>query len=324
MAKNHYTERVNRVLDYIAGTLDGDLSLNALARIGNFSPFHFHRVFQGVTGETLNAHVRRVRLERAAQLMKAAPRRRATDIALDVGFPSLSEFSRAFKSHFGLNASAWDRRTPLEKSKIRQAPDEALFYPLEEIERRLNADGLRMKLTRLESCRFVYFRIFNPYGSERLVAAYHALTGWLAERGTALDDVVMVGMSQDDPSITPHERCRYDLGVAFHERSSERGVIGEILKRRKRTGSPAPPTRQECESLGLSARTFEATAVAAIHCVGDIGTVGCAWQYLYRKWLPESRWQPANLPAFEVFARTPEEIGWETFDLYACLPIEKL
>jgi hypothetical protein len=30
------------------------------------------------------------------------------------------------------------------------------------------------------------------------------------------------------------------------------------------------------------------------------------------------------MPGFEVFVRTPEEIGWETFDLYGCLPIVKL
>jgi len=40
--------------------------------------------------------------------------------------------------------------------------------------------------------------------------------------------------------------------------------------------------------------------------------------------LPASRYEPANMPAFEVFARTPEEIGWETFDLYCCLPIVRL
>ena len=92
MNKNHYEERVNRVLDYVTQHLDGDLSLNKLARVSHFSPFHFHRIFHAITGETLNSFVRRMRLERAAQLMKAAPSRRVTDIALDVGFAGLAEF----------------------------------------------------------------------------------------------------------------------------------------------------------------------------------------------------------------------------------------
>jgi AraC family transcriptional regulator len=77
----HYHDRVNRVLDYIAEHLDGELSLARLSGIGCFSPFHFHRIFQGVTGETLNNHVRRVRLERAAALMKASLGKRITDVA---------------------------------------------------------------------------------------------------------------------------------------------------------------------------------------------------------------------------------------------------
>src|SRR5947209_5862467 len=95
----HYQDRVNRVLDHISEHLDGDLSLSRLSGIGCFSPFHFHRVFQGVTGETLNSHVRRVRLERAASLMKASPQKRITDIALETGFAGTAEFSRAFKNH---------------------------------------------------------------------------------------------------------------------------------------------------------------------------------------------------------------------------------
>src|SRR5438445_11698557 len=114
----HYDDRVNRVLDYIAENLDGELSLTRLSGIACFSPFHFHRIFQGVTGETLNTHVRRVRLERAALLLRTTPGKRITDVALETGFAGTSEFSRAFKSHFGRSASSRDRSSPLEKSKI--------------------------------------------------------------------------------------------------------------------------------------------------------------------------------------------------------------
>src|SRR5450631_4472806 len=131
----HYHDRVNRVLDYIAEHLDGELSLTRLSGIGCFSPFHFHRIFQGVTGETLNSHVRRVRLERAAALMKASPQRRVTDIALEVGFAGSAEFSRAFKNHFGCTASSWDRDSPIEKSKIGKAPESIPFHTVEELRR---------------------------------------------------------------------------------------------------------------------------------------------------------------------------------------------
>src|ERR1700730_811674 len=130
----HYHDRVNRVLDYIAEHLDAELSLTRLSGIACFSPFHFHRIFQGVTGETLNSHVRRVRLERAAVLMKASPRKRITDVALEAGFAGTAEFSRAFKNHFDRTASSWDRGSPLETSKICKAPGMLSYYALEELE----------------------------------------------------------------------------------------------------------------------------------------------------------------------------------------------
>src|ERR1700757_680887 len=114
----HYHDRVNRVLDYVSEHLGGDLSLAKLSAVGCFSPFHFHRIFQAATGETLNSHVRRVRLERAALLMRTWPPKRITDIAIETGFGGTAEFSRAFKKHFDRTASSWDRRSPLEKSKI--------------------------------------------------------------------------------------------------------------------------------------------------------------------------------------------------------------
>src|SRR5262249_17199874 len=156
----------------------------ALSRPGQsrgFSRFHFHRIFQGVTGETLNSHVRRVRLERAALLMSASPRKRITDVALEAGFAGTAQFSRAFKNHFGRTASSWDRRSPLEKSKICKAPEMLSFYSVEELHRwKTAAKNAPVRVHRSSAFRYVYSRIYEPYGNTRLVDGYHALTAWLA------------------------------------------------------------------------------------------------------------------------------------------------
>jgi len=323
-AKRHSDDhqlRVNRVLDYISRHLDGELSLARLAQIGCFSPFHFHRIFQAVCGETLNNHVRRVRLERAAQLMRAAPRRRITEIALETGFPGGAEFSRSFKNHFGRTASSWDRRSPLEKSKICKAPQEHPFYALEELTRWKNEQQMSVRVSRLHAFLYAYIRVFAPYGNSRLVDAYHALLAWLANRGTETREAVFIGMSLDDPSLTPPEKCRYDMGVAFPREPRNRGMLEDIIRGRGRSRATALPTQAECSRGGLSLREFEPQEMASMHCVGDLGNVDRAWHYLYRVWLPGAKFEPADLPAMELFVRLPEEIGWTTFDLQACLPV---
>ncbi|MGA2136164.1 MAG: AraC family transcriptional regulator [Bryobacteraceae bacterium] len=322
--KDHYQDRVNRVLDYISRHLDGELSLNRLSEIGCFSPFHFHRIFQAVTGETLNTHVRRVRLERAAVLLKASPRKRITHVAIETGFAGTAEFSRAFRNHYGRTASSWDRRSPLEKSKICKDPEMFPFYSVEELESWKAAAKLRVRVGPFSAFRYVYIRVFAPYGSTGLLDAYHVLTAWLAERHTDLRDVVFIGMSLDDPSITPFENCRYDLGVAFPPRPGRDGLLAQIVRSRGSAGAVLRPEASECAPRGFSIRDFESQDIAAIHCIGDLAHVDRAWHYLYRIWLPSVAFEPADLPAMEVFVRLPEEIGWQTFDLQACIPVVRL
>lgn len=80
--------------------LDGDVSLESLARQYGYSPFHFHRFFSNVIGETPKRHVERLRLERAAYKL-AITGESVLSVALSVGFRSHETFSRAFKRAFG-------------------------------------------------------------------------------------------------------------------------------------------------------------------------------------------------------------------------------
>ena len=103
-----YVERINLAIDYVVSHLDEPLRLSKVARTAMFSPFHFHRVFQAMVGETLADFVKRLRLEKALSLMTYSRRRSLTEIALACGFSSSSDFSRSFKQRFGAAPSAFD------------------------------------------------------------------------------------------------------------------------------------------------------------------------------------------------------------------------
>lgn len=79
-----YQARILRVLAHIQKNLDGSLSLEELAGVAQFSPFHFHRIFCGMVGESVKEHVRRLRLERAAHRLRHGGQP-VTEIALDAG-----------------------------------------------------------------------------------------------------------------------------------------------------------------------------------------------------------------------------------------------
>ena len=88
--------------------LDQELSLRSLARRYGYSPFHFHRFFSGVVGETPKRHVDRLRLERAAYKL-AITDETVLAIALSVGFKNHETFSRAFKRAFAHSPSGYRR-----------------------------------------------------------------------------------------------------------------------------------------------------------------------------------------------------------------------
>ncbi len=301
-----YAQRLDRVLDHVAEHLDGDLDLGSLAKVAGFSPFHFHRLFQGSTGETVAEHVRRVRLERAASLMLAAPGRSMTDIALACGFPALSDLSRAFKARHGIAPSKWDRRSPLPASKDAAGR-------ISDAELAAKSKGLRVRTLALPPSLFVFTRVWNAYDSAKLVAAYHQMRTWL---GAALP--IFAGMSIDDPSVTPREKYRYDLGVVFP--FAHTGVVAEIARLRGAPVSPPPPPHV-ARASGFSVRRFPALSLATVHVTGDIGAVGVSWHWLYRTYLPQQARLPGHHPAMELFVRLPEEIGWTQFDLLACVPL---
>ncbi|CAE6689728.1 DNA gyrase inhibitor [Paraburkholderia domus] len=61
-----YEIRLGRVLDHIYDHLDEPLDIDRLAEIACMSPYHWHRIFQAMYGETVATTVRRLRLHRAA------------------------------------------------------------------------------------------------------------------------------------------------------------------------------------------------------------------------------------------------------------------
>jgi AraC family transcriptional regulator len=106
-----YGGRLERVLAYLADNLDRELDLDHLAEVACFSPFHFHRVFHALQGETVADSVRRMRLHRAALelIEKETPIAR---IAARAGYSSQAAFTRAFRSAYGAPPAAYRATAP--------------------------------------------------------------------------------------------------------------------------------------------------------------------------------------------------------------------
>lgn len=77
------------------------ITLEGLAERANFSPFHFHRVFQAMVGESVMDYVRKRRLTRAAERLYYSGDK-VIEIAFDSGFQYQESFNRSFKKMYGV------------------------------------------------------------------------------------------------------------------------------------------------------------------------------------------------------------------------------
>jgi AraC family transcriptional regulator len=290
-----YQQRINRVLDHIATHPAEPHSVESLARVARFSAFHFHRVFRTLVGEPVHAHVRRVRLERAVFRLAHGPKESLTRIALEAGFASSSDFSKAFRQAYGFPPSRYSRRRLLEESKIRQDLLANRGYGFETEPR--NPDQFRVRVVERPAQPIAYVRIIGGHDQKKMLAGYERLMAWAQARGL-LATARLLGMSADDPDITPMERCRFDwcLTVPAGERPGDE----------------------------VSAGTIPAGRFAVLRCRGDVHKEYRAWTHLFREWLPRSGYQPTQAPAFEWYHRDPAAAGWAEFDLDCFLPVRPL
>lgn len=101
-----YRAQLLRVTTHIHDHLAAPLDLAELAVVADLSPFHWHRIYQALTGETAAATVRRLRLHRASGYL-AQTSLSVTEIARRCGYPNAQSFTRAFRQFFGQAPQTW-------------------------------------------------------------------------------------------------------------------------------------------------------------------------------------------------------------------------
>lgn len=101
---------LQKVLALIQSRLsDPELDVSLLEREMCLSNTQLYRKLKALTGKGGNELIRNVRLQRAAQLLKATDRQIA-EVAYDVGFNDPNYFNRVFKKEFGVSPGEWSKQ----------------------------------------------------------------------------------------------------------------------------------------------------------------------------------------------------------------------
>ncbi|MBP2232339.1 AraC family transcriptional regulator [Azospirillum agricola] len=192
-----YGRRIERVAAHIPAHLDDPLDLERLSEIACFSPYHFHRIYRAMTGETVADTLRRQRLHRAAGELVQGRGTGITGIARRAGYGSVAAFTRAFTQVYGVPPAAYRRRghlTPFAWPHTRT--EDAMQTVTIENQPALHLTGFDHR---------------GPY--MEISAAFDRMLAWAAGRGLIGPGARSAAIYYDDPESVAPEALRSFAGL---------------------------------------------------------------------------------------------------------------
>lgn len=89
---------------------------------------------------------------------------------------------------------------------------------------------MKIKKEFIKESKIIYIRRIGKYGEENYILM-NKMKEWIKNNGLWGKDGIIYGIAQDNPSITPHESCRYDVCFVtnddFNDSSINKGVLSQ-------------------------------------------------------------------------------------------------
>ncbi len=211
--RDDYWVRINKVLNHIQAHLENSFQLSELSAIGNFSQHHFHRIISAYLGEPLGAYIKRLRIEKAAQLLRFSDIS-VTEIGEKVGYDTLSSLSAAFHKRFGVSPTDYRKKYGNKAS-----------FDIMPLPEKVNFDFNPIIKT-IPAMKIAFVRIFGEYATEPIGKAWEKLFKFSTKHDLFSDKTKMIGISYDDPEIAENEKYEYNACINIEKEISPEGEIG--------------------------------------------------------------------------------------------------
>lgn len=271
---NNYRHRLTQVVDYIHKNLDGDLDVNTLADVAIMSPYHFHRIYREMAQETINATIRRLRLQRAAVELIRSDRPIAS-IAKQVSYGSIEAFSRAFSKQFG--------DTPSHYREIKKVTDntEEPFIAMLPINKKEYQTMYKIEIIETEKTPLHGF--FHQGDYLEVGAVFEKLFMYAGSKQLLDENTRSIGLYFDDPQSVNKEKLRSMACITFPENT----VFN---------GDDAPEPME-----------IPAGKCATLLFKGSYAELEKPYNWFFGEWLPNSGHEAADFPPFEEYLNDPKD-----------------
>ncbi|MGB7401614.1 MAG: AraC family transcriptional regulator [Arcobacter sp.] len=99
--KDSNLSKISRVIDYIVENIEQKIDLDEMAKLADMSVNNFHKLFKQAMNDTPIQYIKKIRLEKAKQLIAYNNNMKVIEASNAVGYDNVSQFSREFKRYFG-------------------------------------------------------------------------------------------------------------------------------------------------------------------------------------------------------------------------------
>lgn len=281
---------IDRVIEHLQACLRAGTplpELETLASIAHQSPFHFHRLYRALTGETPGRTVARLRLLQALQLLALAESR-ITDVALSVGYESPQALARACRQALQATPSALR-----DDAVLRGDWQQRLSLPAgDAVDDRV---PLQVRVTALDPFDVVVLRTRGAF--DDLDQAFGRIHAWAAGEGLAEQLQQLAGIALNDHRDVPPDACLFDCAMGF----------GPLQRQ-----VPAP----------LRVMTLGGGDHAVLRHVGSYAGLETATDVLLRHWLPDSGRTLRDAPLYYQYLDDPEEVPEAILRADICIPLQ--
>ena len=231
-----YIGRINKVLDFVENNLDKDLPLEYVSRISYYSPFHFHRIFSSVVGETINEYINRKRIEKIASFLINDTDIPITELAYKYGFKNGSSFSRAFNKYYGISPTEFKEVGGGKYSKISEVDSkigkehitfEKYICSVKNIKNWIKMNA-QIEVKEMPEQRLVYLSHVGNF--DKIGEVYGRLMQWAGPKGLlSSPNMKTITVYHDDPKITKLSKVRQSAGITIDKDIKVDGEVGKMI-----------------------------------------------------------------------------------------------
>ncbi len=298
-------ETRRRVLDAaIAAERDSspDLTVELMAEFVGLSLKHFQRAFLAVLGETPKEYLRRVRLQRAAYLLKWSDLL-VIDIAIESGFHTHAGFTHAFAKAYGCSPLVFRQEegiAPFLRRRTHVPGPNGLQSG------NFDTSRLVVRVQKLDAVRVAAMRHIGSV--ESCARVWVAMRTWAREVGLANRNTEYLGIHNDYWDPLAEDKYRYDAAVVIPPGFEHRLV----------------------NDNRVNFFTIPGGAVAKTEFAGSLAEADATWRRFVDQWLPISGYRPRTAYAYDTYPPSLIQAGALQRILQAftgiratlCLPIE--